>query len=428
MSIGSPTRIWDRARSTFWLVPTVCVLAAVGLALGLVAVDGRIGQGAASFLFPGPPEGARSFLGAIISAMISFTGLVFSITIVVLVLTSGQFSPRVLRRFLRDRTIQWALGVFVATFTYAMTVVRAVRGTDNTGAFVPRLAVTTAFLLVLLSVGVFIHYIHHIATVIRVASIINSIGAESRDLLERRWPEHSEPRPSEPPLPPPEVIVAAPRPGVVVSVNEAAIVRRASQEDRTVTLLARVGDYVPKGAPLFGVGGGDRNLDWLSALVALDEERTMEQDLAFGFRQLVDIAEKALSPGVNDPTTACQAIDVMHDLLRRLATRRLSAGLHTDDQGRVRLVVPQYDFADYLQVALIEVWFYGSESTQVPERIATLLHDLQAAALPEHQDAVRRWAAVVDPVVAHRRSMLPDLPGTAAAPPNFGHADEQPLR
>lgn len=389
-------RLLDVTRSTFWLVPAACSLGAIGLALGLEALDKRIGYtGIAFLLFPGPPEGARSFLGAIVGSMISFTGLVFSITVVALVLTSGQFSPRVLQGFLRDRTIQWSLGIFVATFVYAMTVVRTVLGTNGAGAFVPRFAVTAAFLLVLLSVATFVYYIHHITNMIRVSSIITRIGEEARQLLEARYPVEPPPVSPEPVIAAPATIVPAPRPGVVASVNEARIVERARREERVVVLVPRIGDFVPAGGPLFAVHGGDTPPDWVCECVALDKERTMEQDLAFGFRQLVDIAEKALSPSVNDPTTACQAIDVLHDLLRRLATRPLPTGRHTDAAGQVRLVVPQYDFADLLTVAVAEIWRYGQDSTQVPERLAVLLSDLRSVILPEHLPAVARWEGII---------------------------------
>lgn len=386
----------EAVRSSFWLVPAVCGLGAIGLALGLEAVDRRISETSIAFLlFPGPPEGARSLLSAIIGSMISFTALVFSITVVVLVLTSGQFSPRVLRRFLRDRTIQWSLGVFVATFLYAMTIIRTVLGTNGAGAYVPRLAVTVAFLLVLLSVGLFVHYIHHMANMIRISSIITGIGEEARRLLEARYPTEPPPAPPEPVICAPGTVVPSPRPGVVVSVNEAEIVKRAGREDRVVVLVPRVGDFVPAGGPLVTVHGGATPPDWVGEYIALDDERTMEQDLAFGFRQLVDIAEKALSPSVNDPTTACQAIDVLHDLLRRLATRPPPTSDHTDGDGQIRLVVPQYDFADLLAVAMAEIWHYGHSSTQVPERLAVLLRDLRSAVLPEYLPAVAHWEGVV---------------------------------
>ncbi len=395
MGVVSLGRIRDRVRSTFWLIPASCAVGAIGLAIGLVAADRLVGDTEALYLFPGPPEGARSFLGAIIGAMISFTGLVFSITVVVLVLTSDQFSPRVLRGFLRDLTIQWALGVFVATFVYAMTVHRTVLGTDDEDAFVPRIAITVAFLLVLLSVALFIHYINHIAHVIRVSSIITGIGGETRELLERRLPADAPPEPPEPDLSAPCLVVTAPRPGVVVSVNERRIADRACREGLVVVLVPRVGDFVPSGAPLCTIYGGGP-ADWAAADIALDDERTMEQDIAFGLRQLVDIAERALSPSVNDPTTACQALDVMHDLLRRIVTRRLPTGRHTDVEGRVGLVIPQYSAADYLDVALAEVWHYGADAAQVPERLAALLRDLRSVVLPEHRLPVERWCTRVD--------------------------------
>ncbi len=398
----SLVRLADLVRSTFWLVPALCAVSAVVLALGMIELDQQIGDSGITFLlFPGPPEGARSLLSAVITSMISFTGLVFSITIVVLQLTSAQFSPRVLRNFLRDRSIQWSLGVFVATFVYAMTVIRAVLGTNNAGAFVPRIAVTTAFVLVLLSVGLFIHYIHHIANMIRAASITLKVAEESRNLLERRFPPAAGAPPATPALPSPCQLRTASRPGTVVAVKVQSIIDSASAVGRTVVLVPRIGDFVPAGAPLFTVHvdepGSDAELpqDWLAGQIALDDERTMEQDLAFGFRQLVDIAERALSPSTNDPTTACQALDGMHDLLRRLATRRLHTGRFTDSDGRVRLLVPQYSFVDYLSLVVAEVWRYGSDAAQVPERLTAMLRDLDAAALREHQPAVRHWLQVV---------------------------------
>lgn len=151
LPVVSVERVRNVARATFWLVPAVCVVVSIGLAIGLVALDEALPATHALFVFPGPPSGARSFLSSIIQAMISFTGLVLSITIVVLQLSSGQFSPRVLRMFLGDRTIQVALGIFVATFVYAMVVYRAIRGTTGHDAFVPRIAVTVAFGFVLAS-------------------------------------------------------------------------------------------------------------------------------------------------------------------------------------------------------------------------------------------------------------------------------------
>ncbi len=395
-------RTRDELRSTFWLVPAACVIAAIGLAVGLIALDQALGTVSPGVLFPGPPSGARSFLSSITQAMIAFTGLVFSITIVVLQLTSGQFSPRVLRTFLRDRAIQFALGVFISTFVYAMAVQRAVTGSAGYHPFVPRIAVTGAFALVLASVGLFIFYIHHVANMIRVATIVTSLGVESRDLLRHRYPAGQPAAGPSPDLGPAARAIAAPRPGVLVSVNEKVLAGLAERAGCVVVLAARVGDYVPAGAPLLRIhpdgAGGVPGIDEprLLAEVAQDTERTMEQDLAFGFRQLVDIAERALSPAVNDPTTACQAVDVLHDLLRQLAVRHLPSGrLHGAD-GSLRLIVPQYGFADFVDLAVREIWHYGSDAAQVPGRLRAMMADLAAAARPEYLPVLRQWAERID--------------------------------
>jgi uncharacterized membrane protein len=405
-------RVRDELRSMFWLVPAACVLTAIGAAIGLIALDQALGAVSPGILFPGPPSGARNFLSSITQAMIAFTGLVFSITVVVLQLTSGQFSPRVLRAFLRDRAIQFSLGVFISTFVYAMVVQRAVTGSAGHHPFVPRIAVTGAFALVLTSVGLFIFYIHHVANMIRVASIAASLGAESRNLLECRYPAGQPAAGPSPDLAPAARVIAAPRPGVLVSVNEKALAGLAERIGGVVVLAARVGDYLPAGAPLMRVhpggdgaghvpGIGERRL---LAEVAQDTERTMEQDLAFGFRQLVDIAERALSPAVNDPTTACQALDVLHDLLRRLAVRHLPSGRLRGADGSVRLIVPQYGFADFTDLAIGEIWHYGSHAAQVPGRLSAMLADLSATARPEYLPVLRQWADRIDGSAAGREA------------------------
>lgn len=398
MAVESLSHLRRRARSSFWLVPAACVVGSVVLALAVVQLDQALGDFQTSVLFPGPPEGARSLLGAIISAMISFTGLVFSITVVVLSLTSGQFSPRVLRGFLQDRVIQWSLGVFVATFVYAMTVDREVLGTDGHDAFIPRIAMTLAYLLVLGSVGLFIAYIDHVANMIRVSSIITRVADESTDLLERRCPVDAGPQPAAPVLGPVQQVLGSRRRGVVVSVDSGVLVARARAAGVVLAVVPRVGDFLPLHADMVRVHGGPlsgHDEKSIVGAIALDTERTGEQDLAFGMRQLVDIAEKALSPGVNDPTTATQVIDVLHDLLRRLASRRLPDGRVADRDGEVRLLVPQYAFADLLDVAVAEIWHHGRDGTQVPERLLGMLEDLEGAALSDHRPAIRRWLAVV---------------------------------
>ena len=381
----------DSVRSGFWAVPALCVVLAVGLANILVAVDRHLQQGfGGDWTFGAGPDGAREVLSAISTSMITFTGLVFSITIVVLQLTSSQYSPRVLRTFLRDRLTQAALGVFVATFVYAVLVLRTVRSTTD-DPFVPAVSTTVGVALLLASVGMFVAYIHHVATMIQVTSILSRIGVGSRAALERRYPPGREDAPpGRVPVGTPRAVLPARRSGVVVAVDDGALVEAAAAADVVLRVPVHLGAYVPEGAPLVEVHGDPQRLDAerVLAAVRIERDRTLEQDVAFGFRQLVDIADRALSPGINDPTTAVQALDELHDLLRRLATRPLRSGRYVDDDGRTRLITQPERLSDYLALALDEVEQYGADSLQVQQRVRRLLDDVEAAALPEHRAAV----------------------------------------
>ena len=379
----------------FWVPPLGFAIAAAALALALVTLDDVLDTSlTARFLFAGGPEGARALLSAVITSMISFTGLVFSITIVVLQLTSSQFSPRVLRTFLRDRFNQLALGVFIATFVYALVVLRSVRGTAEVDPFVPQLAVTVAFGFVLASVLVFISYIHHIAQSIRVATIVTKIGNDTRRLIERQHPRDAQHRE---PLPVPDGVPARipiASPGVVQRVDDEALRRLAEKHDITIAVRRAVGEFVPEGALLLDVYGDDvPEHDTLRAAVHLGNERNFDEDVGFGLRQLVDIAERALSPGINDPTTAVQVLDQLHDLLRRLATRPLPPRQACTDTGKLAVDVPQPTFGDYLTLAVAEIAHWGSDAERIQRRLAVILNDLREAALPQHRPAVARLLA-----------------------------------
>ncbi len=392
----------EQLRSGFWALPAAFVVVALLLAVGLVALDRHLQEGFGGRLtFGAGPDGAREVLSAITTSMITFTGLVFSITIVVLQLTSSQFSPRVLRTFLRDRVTQASLGTFVATFVYAVMVLRTVDGGEG-DLFVPAVATTVGVALLLVSVGVFVAYIHHVATAIQASSIIGAIGTETRRALERRYPpggdgdgDADEPHP---PVPAASAVLPARRSGVITTVDEERLVR-AAREGRTVLrLLVPVGTFVAQGAPLLEVRGDARDVDPEEALAGVRQarDRTLQQDVAFGLRQLVDVAERALSPGTNDPTTAVQALDELHDLLRRLAVRPLRSGVHRDDAGRVRLLTPPERMGEFLDLALLEIEQYGKDSLQVRARLRTVLDDVLAAARPEHRDVLRAARARQD--------------------------------
>ncbi|SDQ08540.1 DUF2254 domain-containing protein [Quadrisphaera sp. DSM 44207] len=387
----SPGRVGERVRSRFWLLPAACCATALAAALVLPELDELVGDDL-FFLFEGGPAGARSLLSSIVTAMISVTGLVFSITVVALQLASSQFSPRVLRTYLRSRLTQLTLGVFTATFLYALVVLRSVRGDAGAGAFVPRLAVTGAFLLVLASVALFIAYIHHITQSIRASTIVRSVGDETRSTIAAVQEQDGEPAPA-PPLGPADAVVRSAGHGVVTAVDAAALARLARRAGCVLHVLPRVGEFVATGAPLVAVHGSTSagtgvegvDEDAVRGAVGLGRERSMEQDVAFGLRQLVDIAERALSPGVNDPTTAVQALDEVHDLLRRLAGAPDPSPVVRDEEGTARVVVERAGFADHLDLAVDEVLHHGADSVQVPPRLLAMLDDVLDAARPEHR-------------------------------------------
>ncbi len=399
--------IREHIRTSLWFVPTLCVVASILVAVVLGELDGRIEGGwIERITFKGDAENARTVLTTISTSMITFTGLVFTITIVVLQLASQQLSPRVLRSFLSDRLSQTSLGVFVATFTYSMVVLRELRPGEN-GGFVPSISITVAFALVLLSIGFFVAYIHHISQSIRIGNIAEALAVETEAAIHDIYDHDDVPeRVPEPQGAPVQTILARGR-GVLAAMDRDALVAAARESDSVLKVLPMVGDFVPTGSPVVEVYRY-RVPEGVVDHLALTPERTMTQDPAFGFRQLVDVGQKALSPAVNDPTTAVQAIDLMHDLLRRLATRPFPCGQRADAEGVLRLIFPVMSWDAYVHLACDELRHYGATSLQVMRRLRAMLEDLRgvvpADRLPVIEKqldllravAQRTWADVED--------------------------------
>lgn len=407
-------RMKEHVKTSLWPAPTVATLAAIALATGLPLVDQRIAQDrSAWFLFGGGAESARALLSTISSSMISFTALVFSITVLVLQLASGQFSPRVIRTFLQEPATKLAMAVFVGTFVYALVVLTKVRAAPD--VFVPALAVWFAFALILASVGVFIHYIDRMANSVRAITVLTRIAAETRDGIDRMYPDDVSEEPeagnARPSHQPDLVIHHAGAPGVVIAVDADTLLHLASSAGALIALVPRIGDFVPTDTQLFRVwGSGEVDQAALLRAVAIEEERTPHQDPAFGFRQLVDIAVRALSPGLNDPTTAVQALDQLHDLVRRLCRRRFPAEARADESGSVRLLLPRPTFDDYVTLAFEEILAYGKSSVQVIRRMRGALQDCMAVAPPARQRVLREQLQQMDALSAMSGS---DRPGVA---------------
>jgi len=370
-------RLIDHVRTSLWFVPVLCVLLGGALSFGTIALDRQAHYGLVPSSLTGGPDAALAILQTVAASMVSLAALVLTITMVVVQLAMGQFSPRIVQRVLRDKPSQMAIGIFVATFAHAMLAMREVRFED--GGTVPGLAIVVAFVLVLVSIVVLVLYVHHIGQALRVSSLIELVGKDTRTLLDRLYPDR--PTVSYEPG-----VVLAPHSGVVTHIGHRDLVEAARVADCRLELVPALGEFVPAGAPLFRVRGDGARLDHARAVagVVLGLERTLSQDAAYGFRLLVDIAERSLSNSpFEDPTTAVQAIDRLHDCLRQMAPRSFPSGEHTDETGRVRLVVPSMDWSAYVHLAFDEIRQAGAASPQVVRRIEAALLDLRSMAPPE---------------------------------------------
>ncbi len=382
----------------FWVVPALWYVAAVLAGLSLPRLDKSVGNGL-PLLFDGNIDSARTLLSTTAGAMISVTGLVFSITIVVLQLASSQFSPRVLQTFLSDRITQHTLGVFSASFLYALTVIRSLSDIDES---VPQIAVTVSFFLVLGAVGMFLAFIHHITQSIAVSTVIHRAGDQTRELLVRSAGRRSTMPPTAPDLPhlTGQTVVVAPQTGYLNRLDAASLCALGQRLDVRIEVLLPLGSFLPEGAPLALVHGtreiSQQDYQTLTSNgLTLAKDRSMEQDLTYGFRRLVDIAERALSPGVNDPTTAVQALDELHDILRRMVSEPAAAGVHHDSEGIPRLITSEWTFQQFLDLAVDEIAHWGATSLQIPQRLGEMLDDLEAAASEVNKPVIRNKAASV---------------------------------
>jgi uncharacterized membrane protein len=279
---------------------------------------------------------------------------------------------------------------------------------------------------VVASIFAFVFLVHHVANSIRAVSIMEAVAAETRASIRENFPldaddpfaDHARPEGT-----PTQVLLLERGPGDLLGVDEDDLVAVAARHDCVLELLPTVGDYLPSNVPIVAVHGGDGTVTAAEVLrhIGIGPERTMYQDTAFGFRQLVDIAEKALSPAINDPTTAVQCIDRLHDLLRRVAVRPMPSGRWGDDQGNLRLLVPQPTWDDYVHLAFDEIRHFGIASLQIPRRLRAALVDLKVAAPVERHGVLDSQLAALDAAVA-REYGVPEERAMASG------ADPQGLR
>lgn len=381
---------WESLRASFWFLPALMVIAATLASFSIVSIDKVLDSDSLSFLdffYLVSPDGARAILSTIAGSMMTVACVTFSITTVVLSLASSQFGPRLLRNFMLDRGTQFVLGTFVASFIYCLLVLRSIK-TIGTNIFVPCFAVTLAVVLAFLSVGVLIFFIHHIATSIQADQVVAAVSREldrhSRQMfteelgykankiteqiaeLQEEYTAHFHNHP-----------ITSRHRGYLQAIDVDGLLQTAEDSDYVIHLLLRPGQFVAHGCTLAVVSSEDAfdpdlARDILDAFI-IGEQRTPEQDTEYSIHQLVEIAIRALSPGINDPYTAIACIDQLGSALCYLAERKFPPSSRFDAQGRLRLRTKPFTFPGILNASFDQIRQYGSRSVAVTIRLLEML-------------------------------------------------------
>ncbi|MGW2200961.1 DUF2254 domain-containing protein [Streptomyces sp. NPDC001774] len=391
----SPMR--EHLRDTFWFAPVVALVGIFVLWLIASAVDSAIighlqDEGAYEEVgeLIGIVEDARTIVTTISSAMMTFIGVVFSISLVAVQMASGQFSPRIVRIFIRSRITKAAFSVFLATFALSLLVLTSYDSETDPRyvSTVPLVSSLLTLFMVALSLLLFVAYVNSTLRLMRVGHVVDLITRESFGALANQpWyvGELADLGEATDHLP------HRGRAGVLRDVNVALLVRIAERHGVVLRVLPRIGDFVVPGTPILAVHGGTVPRR-IGAAVSVGVERTYHQDLGFGLRQLADIGLRALSPAVNDPTTAVQCLDRITQILAAVAERPLGAVHHRDRKGTVRLVQDVPDWTDLVDLGLTEIRGCAPGSPQVSRRMLAGIDDLLLL-VPD----VRR-----EPLVRHR--------------------------
>jgi uncharacterized membrane protein len=404
---------WARLMDSLWFVPTAVGLAGVALAVGMVELSARVDPHVlARFprIFGASADSSRSLLSAIGGSVITVAGVTFSLTMVAVTQASGQYTSRILRTFMRDRPTQIVLGTFVGIFAYCLLVLRTIRSVDES-RFVPSLAVVLGIVPALAGMGALIFFVHHIASTLQASHLVERVGRETVSAVDRLFPDDVGHEASaeqqafvlaqlqgaqwHP--------VSAKRSGYLQSVDADRLVRIATSRDVVIRLGAAVGEFVIEGTPIAATARSPENSSEtrrsanrssepnagrdqeVARCFVLGTFRTIDQDAGFGIRQMVDVALKALSPGVNDTTTAVTCVDWLGAVLVRLANRSIETPFRTHD-GAVRIVANGATFESMLALAVDEIRQNAARNVSV---LAALL-EMIARVRRETRDGARR--------------------------------------
>ncbi|XAS77080.1 DUF2254 domain-containing protein [Dermatophilaceae bacterium Sec6.4] len=414
---GWAAQVRDSLRTQLWPIPAIVVLIAVLAGLFIPRldenIDGNVSGWLDGILFGGDAGAARQLLDTVASSLITVTSLTFSLTVVTLQLASSQFSPRLLRTFTRDLFVQITLALFLGTFAYSLTVLRAVRSEGSTSsAFVPQLAVTLSFVLGVVSVLGLVLFLAHLVRQIRAEVLLCKVATDCLEVVE----DVTEPASQDDVISggsvsaygPTSRYVCSHTSGFLIRVDEQELLAMAVKHHLTLVIDRMPGDFVVAEVPLGYYQPDDPDAEpvdlseHLGACLHTGMERTDTQDIGYGLRQLSDVANKALSPGINDPTTAVHAISHISVILCMLARRNLGDARLYDDGGALRVVLRRPDLGRIVDDALRQPRLYGVSDPVVLRALYRALTDLAWRVHPHQAWLVRDELRRLDQAAAAR--------------------------
>jgi len=385
-------RVRHYVANSIWIIPSLSIVAALGAVRLFHRIEETVGWESGF-----DPETARSVLATMAASMFTFIVFVSSALLVSVQLASSQLTPRIIAIVFRDPVTRFSLTVFVFAFTFSLAALVQIK------TFVPLVTSVVAAYSCLASLGVFLYLIDHVGKALRPSGALRAVALLGRAVIENVYPQRLGESPEAPtesadvPCEEPTSTVLNPGDGVVLAFDIQGLISLAEQSDCVIEMVPQVGDFVAAGDPLFRVfhsraAPPERAM---CESVALGQERTPEQDPAFAFRIMVDIASKGLSPGINDPTTAVLAIDQIHHLLRSVGSRHLADGRVRDAAGELRLVYRTPDWENYVHLAVTEIRHYGGGSIQVNRRLRAMLENLIQSLPEERAPLLRRELALL---------------------------------
>lgn len=406
---------WYSIRSSYWFIPAIMMIGAVVLYFVMIYIDNYVIHVEKvtylEWLSVNKPEGARSLLSTVAGSMITVTGVVFSITIVALTLASSQFGPRLLENFMQDRGNQIVLGTFIATFVYCILLLRTVRGGEK-GFFIPHLSITVGFILTMMSIVVLIYFIHHAATSIQASHVITITGGNLDRAIDKLFPQRIgqgkkvsgtwwvAPEESPGQLGENRAPVHADSSGYVRVVDNSGIMSMARSKDVIIEILYKPGDFIVEGSTLAYVMPENSFTETLGSDITgsfiIGTKRTIEQDSEYAIYQLVEIAVRALSPGINDPFTAIMCIDRLTSALCRMAEREIPSPYRYDEKNQLRVIARTVRFPDMLDSSFNQIRQYGRQSAAVTISVLDSLAVIaQRVTRDEDKKAVLRHAEMI---------------------------------